>query len=84
MIKLRGEEVVWQSIEGEIVVLDLRASRYLTVNGSGAFLWPKIVEGASRDQLAAALAERYAVSGGRAECDVDSFVGGLDERGLLE
>lgn len=84
MIKLRGEEVVWQGIDGEVVVLDLRASRYLTVNGSGAFLWQSLVDGASRQQLAAALTERYSVPGEQAERDVDSFVGGLAERGLLE
>lgn len=84
MIKLRGVDVVWQTIDGEIVVLDLRASRYLTVNGSGAFLWPRIVEGVARDQLVSDLSERYSVSSEQAGRDVDSFVNGLADRGLLE
>jgi hypothetical protein len=84
VIKLRGDEVVWQSIENQIVVLDLRTSRYLNVNGSGAVLWSRIVGGATRDELVTALVERYSVSGEQVERDVDSFVGGLAERGLLD
>jgi hypothetical protein len=84
MIKLRGEEIVWQSIEGEVVVLDLRSSLYLSVKGSGAFLWPRIVEGATRDDLVAALVARYAVPAERAGRDVDVFVAGLRGRELLD
>ena len=79
-----GRVVVDDGHDGEIVVLDLRASRYLTVNGSGAFLWPRIVEGVARDQLVSDLSERYSVSIEQAGRDVDSFVNGLADRGLLE
>ncbi|TQN37941.1 coenzyme PQQ synthesis protein D (PqqD) [Blastococcus colisei] len=83
MIKLRGEEIVWQSIEGEVVVLDLRSSVYLAVKGSGAVLWPQVVEGATREDLVGALVDRYAIPVEQAGRDVDAFVTMLRDRELL-
>lgn len=83
MVQVRTDDVVWQSIEGEIVILDNRASRYLSLKGSGAVLWPHLVGGASTDDLAGALVETYGIERDRAERDVDAFIASLRERGLL-
>ena len=37
-MRLRENGVTWQEIDGELVILDLASSTYLTTNGSGAFV----------------------------------------------
>lgn len=84
MIKLRIDELVWRTIEDEIVVLDTRASVYLTLKGSGAHLWPLLAAGAERDDLITTLIAKYGIPRERAARDVDTFLAGLTERQLLD
>jgi hypothetical protein len=81
--QLRDSELEWREVEGEIVALDLRASTYLSVNKTGTALWPRLTAGASRDELVAVLTSRFDVDAEAAGRDVDSFVGVLEEKGLL-
>lgn len=71
------------AVEGEIVALDLAASRYLTTNKSGAVLWGILIKGGTKAELIAALMSRFSIDGGHAERDVDTFLATLDQRGLL-
>jgi len=83
MTRLRTEDLSWQEIDGEIVVLDLRASRYFHINGTGAVLWELITEQGTDEELADALTERFGVPLQRAKCDVDAFIRELDDHGLV-
>lgn len=82
-MQLRQDGISWQEIDGELVVLDLERSVYLTTNVSGAFLTKLLVEEHSRDELVARLAEEFGVDDERAGADVDAFVEELSRRGLL-
>jgi hypothetical protein len=84
LIKLRPDGIEWREIDGEIVALDVAASRYLAGNRTAAALWPKLVEGASRDEFVRELTARFDVDAETAGRDLDSFLRGLDARGLLE
>ena len=81
--QLRDGELEWREVEGEIVALDLRASTYLSVNKAGTALWPHLTTGVSRDELVAVLTARFDIDAEAAGRDVDSFVGMLEEKGLL-
>lgn len=83
-VKLRAGTVEWREVEGEIVALDLDSSEYLAVNRTGTVIWPLLVEGTTREELATQLADRYRVDRASAERDVDAFVDTLTERGLLD
>lgn len=83
-LRLRSDDLTWRTVEGEIVVLDQRSSTYVAVNPTGAVLWPMLVEGASREELTAELVARFGVDQQRAGSDVDSFVGRLADRDLLQ
>lgn len=72
------------AVEGEVVVLDSGRSVYLTVNPSGAVMWQALIEGATREQLAKALRDGFAIDQEQAERDVDDFLGQLADLGLLE
>ncbi len=84
MVKLRNEDLVWQDIEGEVVILDLRGSVYLTVKGSGALLWPHLIEGTSKEDLIAVLVRRYAIDEEQAAHGIESFISDLVKRKLVD
>lgn len=83
MAKLRSEDLVWQVIDDEVVVLDTRASEYLGLKGSGAMLWRALETSTSPEELVAALVSRYGIPAERAQSDVEAFLSTLGERGLL-
>jgi len=83
MFQLREQELEWKRIDDEIVVLDGRASCYLSIEGSGVSLWAALETGASREQLVAALVDEYDIEPDRAGHDIDVFLADLAERGLL-
>jgi Coenzyme PQQ synthesis protein D (PqqD) len=83
-VKLRADRVAWRPVDDEVIALDVDAAVYLSVNRTGAALWPALAVGATRDELAGTLADRYSLSHEAAARDVDSFVEHLSGLGLLE
>ena len=83
-VKLRADGLEWREIEGEIVVLDLAGSTYLSVNRVGTVLWPELVRGSSREELVGRLTEVFDVAPAVARRDLDAFLAALAGRGLLQ
>lgn len=84
MLRLRNDDLTWRSVEGEIIVLDRRNWAYISVDGSGATLWPHIARGTSRRALIEELRAVYAIDAHRAQADVDGFLAMLRAHDLLE
>jgi hypothetical protein len=82
-LRLRTDELNWRQIDDEIVALDGRKGAYLAINGSGALLWPLLVDGATPEQLVAVLVESYGIDKREAAADTDEFVSALSDQGLL-
>jgi hypothetical protein len=83
-MRLRVGDLTWQELDGEIIVLDLRGSAYYQLNGSGALLWQRLIEGCRRADLRAVLIEHYGIDVEQAEADVDGFVADLFAHRLLD
>lgn len=83
-LRVRKSDLVWQTVDDEIVVLDLRGSRYFRLNTAGAFLWKLLTGEASHKALVAELELRYGRDPASARADVDVFVEGLRAHRLLE
>jgi hypothetical protein len=81
-LRLR-EDVHWREAEGQVIALDLSGGRYLTVNKSGALLWPMLQEGATRDELVDRLAGEFELPPEQARADVDAWLSALDAERLL-
>jgi hypothetical protein len=81
--QLRAGDLDWREVEGELVALDLRESRYLAVNQTGRVLWGALAEGATRDELISQLVEDFGIDRARAATDVDAFTAELESRDLL-
>lgn len=82
-LKLRESDLHWREIDGEIIALEARGSRYVAANGAGAVLWRALVAGTTRDALVDELVRAYGIDRARADADVRRFVEALAEQGLL-
>jgi len=84
LVKLRMDELTWRQVGGEVLILDAATSQYLSVNETGSTLWPLLVEGCRRADLAQALVTRFGVDEDRAAADAEMFLSSLRELGLLD
>jgi hypothetical protein len=82
-VRVREGDLTWRTVGEEIVVLDMRTWEYLGLNGSGAMLWPALVEGATPAALGDLLVETYGIDAESANRDVDGFLASLSESQLL-
>ena len=81
--KLRGEGLATQTLDDEVVVLDLKSSSYLLLNPTGATLWPLLTEGATLEALVGHLVNEFSVDLDVAGRDAAAFVADLERLGLL-
>jgi hypothetical protein len=83
-LRLRRDDLSWRELDGEIVALDNGESVYLATNRAGTLIWRKLAEGTTRADLVDELVATFAIDPERATTDVDTFVGDLQAKGLLE
>jgi hypothetical protein len=81
---LKIDNVVWREVDEELVILELPTTTYLTLNGSAKQLWLRLAEGATSEDLALMLSDRYGISQEQAASDTESFLSDLDQRQLLD
>lgn len=82
-MKLRTDGVTWQEIDGELVILDMKTSAYLTTNVAGALLAKRLVDDATLDELTAALVAEFGVDDETARGDAEAFIEQLRDKDLL-
>ena len=79
------DATTWRELDGEIVVLDSVDSVYYAIAGCGAALWPKLVEGASQEDLVKEVRSIFAdVAQDQAAADVQEFIESCLGSGLIE
>jgi hypothetical protein len=83
-ISLRPGTVAWRAVDDGIVALDLATEEYLTLNASGAALWPGLVAGTTVAQMADDVVRTFDVARPQAAADVQRFLHALHDRGLLQ
>ena len=84
MLRLRSDGMTWQTVDDEIVILDLEGSSYFKVNGSGTVLWNRLQQRCSEADLHAALIERFGIDAAMAAEDVAAFLSELKAHDLVE
>ena len=62
---------------------DLDLNMMITLNETGAFLWAKLQEEVTEEQLVQALLQEYDVTEEKARASVNAFVTKLKENGFL-
>ena len=83
-MRLRSGDLSRRALGDEMVLLDLRSSRYLTVSGVGVDIVSMLSQDRSEDELIASLLERYDVTEEVLRTDVGTFLHQLRDAGLLE
>ena len=64
----------WRDVQGDVVALDLRRSVYLATNPTGALLWARLAQGATKEDLVDVLVSAFDVARSTAENDIESFL----------
>ncbi len=82
-MKLRLDGLTWQEIDGELVILDLAGSVYLTTNGSGGLLAKLLTDERTEQELVDALISTYDIDPAVALTDAQAFVAQLRQKNLL-
>jgi Coenzyme PQQ synthesis protein D (PqqD) len=83
-MKLRVDDLTWREIDGDLVVLDLRSSTYLTANASATVLMKQLTEDRTDVELVQALTDAFGISPTQAEQGVRTFISELERNGLLD
>jgi hypothetical protein len=83
-LRLRADDVHWREIDGEVIALESRGSKYLAANGAGTRLWRALVAGTTREELTDELVRAYDIDRSRAAADTEHFIRQLDDQGLID
>jgi Coenzyme PQQ synthesis protein D (PqqD) len=83
MYQIDPDAIVCRAVDDEMLALDLRQARYLSINRSATVLWPLLERGSTFEQLQVALTERWGVSDEQARLDVAGLLEALSGEGFL-
>lgn len=76
-------ELLWGSLDGVTVIRDCERGRALTLEGTASAMWEALVAEGSPDRAALRLASSYDVATERVRDDLEAFLNGLLDRGIL-
>jgi len=78
------EDILWRTVDGEAVMLDLKEDGYYSLNRQGTEIWQLIEKGESVERIPALLEKKYAGSSEAITRDVKKTVQDLLEKRLIE
>ena len=80
--RIDAQEVVHETVDGEVILIALQTGCYYSLEGSGAELWSGLVAGRSASELTAELARSYSAEPGTIAHSVAELVDRLVEEQL--
>ena len=81
--RVNSPNVIHETIEGEVILIDLKTGTYYSLRDSGAAVWQALEQGAGEDGIAAELRSRYDASEGEIRDAVRHLLGELEREGLI-
>ena len=78
------QKVVHETIDGEVILIQLETGNYYSLGGSGAEIWALLREGRSIEQVAERLRASFDAPPGQVEDAVERLASELVDEGLLE
>lgn len=75
--------VVHETIDGEVIIIQLERGNYYSLSGTGEEIWRMLGEGLSREQIVARLEGSYSSANGEIAAAVDALYGQLLEEELV-
>lgn len=81
--RVNSPNVIHETIEGEVILIDLKTGTYYSLRDAGATVWQAIAQGAGEDGIAAELRSRYEASEGEIHDAMRQLLGELEREGLV-
>ncbi|HOW35256.1 MAG TPA: PqqD family protein [Candidatus Omnitrophota bacterium] len=81
--RIDTEKIVWRTIDGEVVILDLDSGRYYSLNKTGSFAWSLLNENKTGEQIIEKIREEYGLDYKKASQDIRSLIKDLETEGLI-
>jgi Coenzyme PQQ synthesis protein D (PqqD) len=81
--RVNSPNVIHETIDGEVILIDLKTGTYYSLREAGAAIWEAIDRGAGLDAIAGALEFRYEGSPDEMRDAVRELVGELEREGLI-
>ena len=83
-MKLNPFAIMAEQFDGTGLIFDPNTNAAVSVNKTGVYLWGRVKDGATEEEMAAGLLERYSgVTEEQAAADVKAFLQELRNRSLL-
>jgi Coenzyme PQQ synthesis protein D (PqqD) len=82
-VKVDPEQVIHETVDGEVILIALQTGCYYSLEGSGADIWDALVAGRSAGEVTASLEQRYAAPAGAIAATVAELVERLLAEQLL-
>lgn len=73
-VKVNHDKVVHETIEDEVIIINLDTGTYYSLLDTGTAVWRGLEQGASRQSIVTALANHYGVARGTVTEAVDSLI----------
>ena len=87
LYRVASERVAWNTLAGQVLILELENSEYFRLNQAGSALWEYVASApgpVSSGQLATVLIDAFGITEEQATADVDAFLNRMGSFGLLE
>src|SRR5438128_2315253 len=81
--RVNSPNVIHETIEGEVILIDLKTGTYYSLREAGAAIWQAIEQGAGEDEIEAELGLRYETSAGQIHDAVRQLLDELEREGLI-
>jgi hypothetical protein len=78
-----GPEIVHETVDGEVIAIDLANGSYYSLAGSGPVVWEMLVRGVSEAEIGVALAGQFDADGETIGAAVSVLLAELQENGLI-
>jgi hypothetical protein len=84
-LRVNSPHVIHETIDGEVIVINLASGNYYSVKGAGADVWDVIESspGADKNAIAAAIAARFGRASDEIEREIADFLGALKREELV-
>ncbi len=83
VFRINAPTVLSETIDGEVVILNLDSGNYFNTMGSGAVIWEAIQSGLALPAIEAGLAARYGLPADEARAVLGRFVEELSDHALI-
>lgn len=79
-----SDEVLFQEVSGEAVLLDLKSEQYFGLDKVGTHVWQLLNQNLPEESIIEQLLQRYEVDRPTLENDVSQLLAQLEKAGLVE